>query len=70
MYPVSYPGQALKLVGNKVMLPLGNKGKEHFGTDAIWVPLPERLQGIEIKEIRLIPRNGKVWVEYVQESIT
>ncbi|MFB8793679.1 MAG: hypothetical protein U7126_05470 [Microcoleus sp.] len=40
MYHVSYPGQALKLVGNQVRLPLGNKGKEHFGTDALWMPLP------------------------------
>jgi putative transposase len=70
MYPVAYPGQALKIVGNKVRLPLGNKGKEHFGTDALWVPLPERLQEIDIKELRLIPRNGKVWVEYVHESLT
>lgn len=70
MYPVSYPGQALKVVGNQVRLPLGNKGKEHFGTDALWIPLPEPIQGIDLKELRLIPRNGKVWVEYVQEYLT
>jgi len=40
MYHVSYPGQALKMVGNQVRLALGNKGKEHFGTDALWMPLP------------------------------
>jgi putative transposase len=27
---LSYPNQALKVVGNKVRLPLGNKRKEHF----------------------------------------
>ncbi len=70
MYQISYPGQALKIVGNQVRLPLGNKGKEHFGTDAIWIPLPERLKDSKIKELRLIPRNGKVWVEYVHESLT
>jgi transposase len=30
MYQVSYPGQALKIVGNRVMPPLGTKGKEHY----------------------------------------
>jgi transposase, IS605 OrfB family, central region len=70
MYPVSYPGQALKVIGNKVRLPLGKKGKEYFGTDALWVPLPERIKNCQIKELRLIPRNGEVWVEYVHESLT
>ena len=42
MYPISYPGQALKVVGNKIRLPLGNKGKEHFGTDALLVPLDRK----------------------------
>ncbi|WP_445246479.1 RNA-guided endonuclease InsQ/TnpB family protein [Microcoleus sp. OTE_8_concoct_300] len=70
MYQVSYPGQALKIVGNRVRLPLGTKGKKHFGTDALWVPLPERIKDGQIKELRLIPRNGEVWVEYVHESLT
>ena len=70
MYPVSYPGQALKVIGNKVRLPLGKKGKEYFGKDALWVPLPERIKNCQIKELRLIPRNGTVWVEYVYESLT
>jgi transposase, IS605 OrfB family, central region len=70
MYPVSYPGQALKVIGNKIRLPLGKKGKEYFGKDAIWVPLPERIKNCQIKELRLIPRNGAVWVEYVHESLT
>ncbi|TAG23110.1 MAG: transposase, partial [Oscillatoriales cyanobacterium] len=70
MYQVSYPGQALKIVGNRVRLPLGTKGKEHFGTDALWVTLPERLKDCQIKELRLIPRNGEVWLEYVHESLT
>lgn len=70
MYQVSYPGQGLKIVGNRVRLPLGTKGKGHFGTDALWVPLPERLKDCQLKELRLIPRNGQVWIEYVHESLT
>ena len=70
MYPVSYPGQALKVIENKIRLPLGKKGKEYFGKDALWVPLPERIKNCQIKELRLIPRNGEVWVEYVHESLT
>jgi transposase len=70
MYQISYPGQALKIECDRVRLPLGNKGKEHFGTDALWIPLPERLKDSQIKELRLIPRNGKVWVEYVHEPLT
>ncbi|MFB8795453.1 MAG: transposase [Microcoleus sp.] len=70
MYPVSYPGQALKVIENKIRLPLGKKGKEYFGKDALWVPLPERIKNCQIKELRLIPRNGAVWVEYVYESLT
>ncbi len=31
MYQISYPGQALKIECDRVRLPLGNKGKEHFG---------------------------------------
>jgi IS605 OrfB family transposase len=70
MYQVSYPGQALKVVENKVRLPLGTKGKEHFGIDCLWVPLPERIKDCQIKELRLIPRNGQVPIEYVHETIT
>lgn len=70
MYPVSYPGQALKIVGNRVRLPLGTKGKKHFGADSLWVTIPARLKGCQIKELRLIPRNGEVWVEFVHESLT
>ena len=70
MYQVSYPGQGLKIVGNRVRLPLGTKGKGHFGTDALWVPLPERLKDCQLKELRLIPRNGQVPIEYVHESLT
>ncbi len=69
-YQISYPGQALKIVDNRVRLPLGTKGKEHFGTDALWLTWPERLRDCQIKELRLIPRNGDVWVEYVHESLT
>ena len=70
MYQVAYPGQALKVIGNKVRLPLGIKGKEYFGIDALLVPLPERIKDCMIKELRLIPRNGVVWVEYVYELLT
>jgi IS605 OrfB family transposase len=69
LYQVSYPGQALKVEGGKIRIPLGKGGSEFFGQKFFFAPLPERLKDVQIRELRIIPYQGKFYLEYVTESL-
>ncbi|MBD2078257.1 IS200/IS605 family element transposase accessory protein TnpB [Phormidium sp. FACHB-592] len=62
---VSYPKQAIKLVDGQVRLPLGNQIKAWFDLDCFMVPMPSNLKFKDIKEVRLLPRNGCFYAEFV-----
>lgn len=68
-YQVVYPGQALKAVEGGFLVPLGHGGKAHFGIPNFFVPCPERLDGMKIREFRIIPSNGEFQLEFVTESL-
>lgn len=65
LYTVSYPKRWLKLTEQGLRVPLGNQVKSWFGLDAIYLDFPSNLSWEKIKEIRLLPRNGSFYIEYV-----
>ena len=62
---INYPKQALKLEQGKVKVPLGKKVKALFKIDAFSLDLDSNLEFKEIREIRILPRNGCFYVEWV-----
>ncbi len=74
---ITYPKQALRLkegVGTlhatSVRIPLGKKVKAAFGVDAFLLPFPSNLDFNLIREIRILPRNGCFYVEWVYKLET
>jgi len=64
----SYPKQALKLIDNQIIIPLGKQVKCWFGLDCFFVPMPSNLKFADIKELRILPRNRCFYVEFVYKT--
>jgi IS605 OrfB family transposase len=62
---VSYPKQALKLIDGMIRVPLGQLVKTWFQIDSFTVPMPSNLKFEDIKELRILPRNGCFYTEFV-----
>ncbi len=62
---VSYPKQALKLKDGYIRVPLGTLVKAWFKLTQFFVPMPSNLDFKEIKELRILPRNGCFYAEFV-----
>ncbi len=62
---VSYPAQAVKLKSEGLRFPLGSKVKAWFGLDAFYLPMPSNLSFEDIREFRILPRNGEFYLELV-----
>jgi putative transposase len=65
---VSYPKQALKLIDNKIRIPLGKQVRCWFGLDCFFVPMPSNLKFADIKELRILPRNQCFYLEFVYKT--
>jgi IS605 OrfB family transposase len=63
----TYPKQALSFdVDLGLMrLPLGNTFKALFGFDSLFVTMPHNIKFETIKELRILPRNGCFYAEFV-----
>jgi putative transposase len=55
----------LKLVDNQIRFPLGTQVKAWFGLSEFFLPIPSNLDWKEIREIRILPRNGVFYAEFV-----
>lgn len=62
---VSYPKQALKLKDGQIRVPLGTLVKTWFNLAEFLVPMPSNLEFKAIKELRILPRNGCFYAEFV-----
>lgn len=69
MYQIVFTGQSLKVESGLIRVPLGNGGKVAFGQDCFHIPFPNRLAGVDIRELRFIPTNGAWVVEFVYYSM-
>ena len=73
MAVATFTGRSVKLVGKNIgkenefgiRLPLGKKVKAWFGISEIYIPMPSNLDISIIKEVRILPRNGCFYAEFV-----
>jgi IS605 OrfB family transposase len=65
LFTVSYPKRWLKLTDKGIRIPLGTQVKAWFGVEAIFLPMPSNLKWEQIQEIRILPRNGYFYAEFV-----
>lgn len=62
---IAYPKQAISLIDNQVRFPLGKKVKASFGISSFTVPMPSNLKFEDLREVRILPRNGCFYAEFV-----
>ena len=67
---VAYPSQAVKLKPEGLRFPLGNEVKAWFNLDAFYLPMPSNLEYKNIREYRILPRNGEFYLELVYKIET
>jgi putative transposase len=65
LFTVSYPKRWLKLVDQGVRIPLGRNVKAWFGLEDFYLPMPSNLDWERVKEVRILPRNGCFYAEFV-----
>lgn len=62
---VTFPRADVKLKDGQLRFPLGSKVKTWFGIDAFYLPMPSNLDYKRINEIRILPRNGCFYADFV-----
>lgn len=62
---VTFPRADVKLKDGVLRFPLGSKVKAWFAMDAFYLPMPSNLDYKRLNEIRILPRNGCFYAEYV-----
>lgn len=67
---VTYPAQAIKLKPQGLRFPLGSKVKTWFGIAEFYLPMPSNLDHKQIREYRILPRNGEFYLELVYKLST
>ena len=72
LHLIAYPKQALgkKLIDGQISIPLGQKVKAWFGLKNFLLPMPSNLDYADIREIRILPRNGCFYAEFVYKSLS
>ncbi|MDF0555025.1 transposase [Kamptonema sp. UHCC 0994] len=62
---VAYPKRSLKLVDGQIRFPLGLRVNAWFGIKEFFLPMPSNLDFDALREVRILPRNGCFYVEFV-----
>ena len=65
LFTVTYPKKWLKLVGDQIRFPLGRQVKAWFGISNFLLPMPSNLEWGAIKEVRIVPRHGVFYAEFI-----
>lgn len=65
LFTVTYPKRWLDLTDGQIRFPLGNQVKAWFGITEFFLPMPSNLDWKAVKEIRILPRNGVFYAEFV-----
>jgi putative transposase len=55
----------LKFTNGLIIFPLGNQVKVWFGIREFFLPVPANLDWSIVKAVRLLPRNGCFYAEFV-----
>ena len=64
---VTYPKADVKFKNGQLRFPLGSKVKLWFGIGEFYLPIPSNLDYKAMREIRILPRNGQFYVEFVYQ---
>lgn len=67
---VAFPKRSLKLIGCKIRFPLGLQVKAWFGLKEFFLPMPSNLDFNALREVRILPRNGVFYAEFVYPTET
>ena len=67
LFTVSYPQRWLRLTEQGIKVPLGRQVKAWFGLEKFFIPMPSNLDWDAIKEVRILPRHGCFYAEFVYE---
>jgi putative transposase len=62
---VSFPKRALRLIDGQIRFPLGLQVKAWFGLKEFYLPMPSNLNFEDLREVRILPRNGCFYTEFV-----
>ena len=68
LFTVTYPKRWLKVTDGLIRFPLGNQVKAWFGIREFFLPVPTNLDLNIVKEVRLLPRNGCFYAEFVYST--
>jgi putative transposase len=68
---IAYPKQALgkKLIDGQISIPLGQKVQAWFGLKNFNLAMPSNIEYADIREIRILPRNGCFYAEFVYKTV-
>jgi putative transposase len=61
----TFPKADVKLKNGQLRFPLGTKVKLWFGVSEFYLPMPSNLDYDKIREIRILPKNGQFYAEFV-----
>lgn len=61
----TFPKADVKLKNGQLRFPLGSKVKLWFGIGEFYLPMPSNLDYKEIREIRILPKKGQFYAEFV-----
>ncbi len=61
----TFPKADVKLKDGQLRFPLGSKIKLWFGVGEFYLPMPSNLDYKEIREIRILPKNGQFYAEFI-----
>ncbi|MEG4323242.1 MULTISPECIES: transposase [unclassified Microcoleus] len=67
---VTFPKADVKLKNGQLRFPLGSKVKLWFGVSEFYLPMPSNLDYGQIREIRILPRNGQFYAEFVYKILS
>ena len=70
LFTVTYPKRWLKLNNGIIRFPLGNQVKAWFGISEFFLPMPSNLEWKVVREIRILPRNGAFYADFVYPAQT
>ncbi|WP_449418978.1 RNA-guided endonuclease TnpB family protein [Phormidium nigroviride] len=62
---VAYPKRALRLIDGQIRFPLGLRVNAWFGLKEFFLPMPSNLDFDSLREVRILPRNGCFYAEFV-----
>ncbi len=72
-YQITYPRRFITLDNNQLIFSMGRQAKAWFGIKNFQLAMPSNLKFSEIREVRIVPRNGCFYAEFVyqvEKSIT